>query len=64
MNEHEKAKECLRFLKNYCKEDGSNCTKNCPFAYEDYTVHCNLGGGQMYPCEWETEQQRWGKTTK
>ena len=53
MNEKDmKAKECFDFLKNYCNE--GNCTKNCPFAYEYYTVQCILGGNkQMYPCEWE-----------
>lgn len=61
MNEHEKAKECLEFLKNYCKPDGSNCTMNCPFAYKDYDLHCNLGGRQIYPCDWETEQKEWSK---
>ena len=50
--EDKKAKECFEFLKNYCKEE--HCTKNCPFAYEDYDVHCILGGTkQMYPCEWQ-----------
>lgn len=60
INEHEKAKECMEFLRNYCKPD--NCTMNCPFAYKDYTLHCNLGGStQMYPCDWETEQKEWGE---
>lgn len=61
LNEHEKAKECLTFLKNYCKANGSNCTMDCPFAFKDYAVHCNLGGRQMYPCEWKTTQEEWKK---
>lgn len=62
MNEHEKAKECMEFLKNYCKADGSNCTVNCPFAYKDYDLHCNLGGRkQMYPQNWGEVNKDWEK---
>ena len=62
MDEHEKAKECMDFLKNYCKADGSNCTSKCPFAYEDYTIHCNLGSKtQMYPGDWKDAYEDWSK---
>lgn len=54
-----KARECMEFLRNYCKQDGSKCGKNCPFAYEDYTVHCNLGSDQIYPCEWQEVNKEW-----
>lgn len=61
--EHEKAKECVEFLRNYCKADGSNCTKECPFAYYDWDLHCNLGRREpLYPCEWGTEQKEWVKS--
>ena len=63
MNEYEKAKECFEFLKNFCKADGSNCGKNCPFSCDaegnpsnDDSSHCMLGSSKAhYPYAWKSK---------